>query len=1019
MDKEKAIEIIKNLIKIFKDNLVQYKSIDYKEANVRKEFINKFFIELGWDVYNDQGLAEQYKEVIDEDSIKIGSSTKAPDYAFRIGGSRVFFIEAKKPHIQLGDDNAKEHAEAALQLRRYAWNSKIPVSILTNFEYFSVYDCRIKPNEKDNSSVARIMHIYFEDYPNNFETIFNIFSKEAVLKGSLDRFVQSTKNKKGTSEVDTAFLKEMETWRENLAKAVALKNPDFSVSELNYVVQGTINRILFLRIAEDRQIEVYGNLREFSNKSEVYKNLLNYFDRANDKYNSGIFKLDKVTKDTAIDDKPLKEIIESLYYPKSPYDFSIIKVEILGSVYERFLGETIHLTASHQAKIGEKEEVRKAGGIYYTPEFIVDYIVKNTLEKIIGGKTPKEIENVRILDPACGSGTFLVRAYTYLLNFYLDYYKNNTQKYKKEIFQIKEGVWLLTTEQRKRILLDHIFGVDIDPQAVEITKLSLLLKVLENETKELIDKQLKLLQERALPDLDNNIKCGNSVVDSSYFNQTHLTKDDELRRINPFDWKSEKSGFGKLFNQSDGKTAFDVIIGNPPYVKEYTYRQIFDDVKKTNLRIYYQGKMDFWYFFTCQAIDFLKPNGVHSFIAPNNWITNAGAVILRDKILKETKILSFFDFNEFKVFKDASIQTAVFILKKESQNKEYSFDHFKIIDNEITESEIKNYLFTQNASKKIETFKATLNPLKNMGKTITFNDSFIDKVLNTIKQNSNYTLNKRDVAQGIVCPQDYVIESHLKLLSDKSIKKGDGIFVVSEDERKKFKFNNEEETIIKPFFTSEELLKYYGNNQNRFWIIYANMHVRKNIENYLNIKSHLDKFRRVITSDFAPYGLHRAREQKFFEGEKIMSLRKTAVPIFTYTDFPCYVSQTYFIIKPTDINLKYLTGLLNSKLIKFWLIFKGKKQGNQLQIDKAPLIDLPLYKPNKQNKLELDLEKRISDTVDAIRTLYEKMNLSKLEQDKNLYEKQIVALEEKINGAVYELYKLKATDISAIETYTK
>ncbi len=1019
MDKEKAIEIIKNLIKTFKDNLVQYKSIDYKEANVRKEFINKFFIELGWDVYNDQGLAEQYKEVIDEDSIKIGSSTKAPDYAFRIGGSRVFFVEAKKPHIQLGDDNVKEHAEAALQLRRYAWNSKIPVSILTNFEYFSVYDCRIKPNEKDNSSVARIMHIYFEDYPNNFETIFNIFSKEAVLKGSLDRFVQSTKNKKGTSEVDTAFLKEMETWRENLAKAVALKNPDFSVSELNYVVQGTINRILFLRIAEDRQIEVYGNLREFSNKSEVYKNLLNYFDRANDKYNSGIFKLDKVTKDTTIDDKPLKEIIESLYYPKSPYDFSIIKVEILGSVYERFLGETIHLTASHQAKIEEKEEVRKAGGIYYTPEFIVDYIVKNTIEKIISGKTPKGIENVRILDPACGSGTFLVRAYTYLLNFYLDYYKNNTQKYKKEIFQIKEGVWSLTTEQRKRILLDHIFGVDIDPQAVEITKLSLLLKVLENETKELIDKQLKLLQERALPDLDNNIKCGNSVVDSSYFNQTHLTKDDELRRVNPFDWKSEKSGFGKLFNQSDGETAFDVIIGNPPYVKEYTYRQIFDDVKKTNLRVYYQGKMDFWYFFTCQAIDFLKSNGVHSFIAPNNWITNAGAAILRDKILKETKILSFFDFNEFKVFKDASIQTAVFILKKESQNKEYSFDHFKIIDNEITESEIKNYLFTQNTSKKIETFKATLNPLKNMGKTITFNDSFIDKVLNTIKQNSNYTLNKSDVAQGIVCPQDYVIGSHLKLLSDKSIKKGDGIFVVSEDERKKFKFNNEEETIIKPFFTSEELHKYYGNNQNRFWIIYANMRVRKNIENYPNIKSHLDKFRRVITSDFAPYGLHRAREQKFFEGEKIMSLRKTAVPLFTYTDFPCYVSQTYFIIKPTDINLKYLTGLLNSKLIKFWLIFKGKKQGNQLQIDKAPLIDLPLYKPNKRNKLELDLEKRISDTVDAIRTLYEKMNLSKLEQDKNLYEKQIVALEEKINRAVYELYKLKATDISTIETYTK
>ena len=1017
MNKETASKIINDLILSFQDNIAQYSLNSYKEAQVRKEFIDKFFLALGWDVNNDQHASERYKEVINEDSLKIAGTTKAPDYAFRIGGSRVFFVEAKAPHVNLKDNDSKEHRDAAYQLRRYAWNAKIPISILTNFEYFSIYDCRTRPFEEDKPDFARVLYINFEKYLEVFDTIWNAFAKESVLRGSFDKFVESTKGKRGTSEVDNEFLKEIEQWRTDLAKNIATGNPDLSVQELNYVVQKTIDRILFLKIAEDRNIETIDTLSEIAKKGAIYKNLLVYFDSANDKYNSGIFKQDKLLGAIRIDDNVLKEIIENLYYPKSPYDFAVLKIEILGSVYERFLGNTIRLTNSHKAKIEEKEEVRKAGGIYYTPETVVDYIVRKTVGKLIEGKAHKEIEKIRILDPACGSGTFLVRAYSFLLDYYLSYYINNVEKYKKEIYQIKENQWFLTTERRKKILLSHIFGVDIDQQAVELTKLSLLLKVLENETKETINQQLKLFRERALPDLDDNIKCGNSVVDSSYFAQTKLNNDEQNIRVNPFDWRDEKTGFGKLFKETNGAGAFDIIIGNPPYVKEYTYRQIFEDVKKTNLIKYYQGKMDFWYLFTCQAIDFLKTDGLHAFITPNNWITNAGASILRDKILNETKLLSFFDFNEFKVFKDASIQTAVFVLKKTIQKQEYDLDYYKIIDKNIAETELKNYLFTENDGGKVNHLKVKLDPTKSLGKTITFNDNFINVVLDKISKSSNYSLNENQVAQGIVCPQDYTIESHIKVLNDPRIKKGDGIFVISKEEYEQLNLTKSEKAIIKPFYTTEELNRYYGNPKNNYFVIYSDINVRKNINEYPHIKIHLDKFRKVITSDFAPYGLHRARAQRFFEGENITSLRKTSIPTFTYTNFPCYVSQTYFVIKPEGIDLKYLTGLLNSKLVNFWLEFKGKKQGNQLQIDKAPLLDLPLYKPDKLKKEELKLENKIIELVDSIIELYKKVVLSKLDSDKDLYQKNIAALENQINDAVYSLYSLKPDEVAVINSY--
>jgi len=359
------------------------------------EFIDPFFKALGWDVDNEKGYAEQWKEVYHEDAVRIGGVTKAPDYSFRLGGRRLFFLEAKKPAI-----NLREAQGPAFQLRRYAWTAKLPISILTDFEEFIVYDTRVKPAITDKASKARILYMTFEEYAQRWAEIADLFAPEAIRKGALDKYVQSSTQKRGTAEVDDAFLSEIESWREILARNVALRNPGLSQRELNFSVQLLIDRVIFLRICEDRGIEPYGRLRGLLNGENTYPRLRELFDRADKRYNSGLFHFerekdrpglpDELTPRLSIDDKVLKDIFRRLYYPDCPYEFSVLPAEILGHVYERFLGSVIRLTEGGRAKVEQKPEVRKAGGVYYTPSYIVEYIVRQTVGELVKDKTPQE-----------------------------------------------------------------------------------------------------------------------------------------------------------------------------------------------------------------------------------------------------------------------------------------------------------------------------------------------------------------------------------------------------------------------------------------------------------------------------------------------------------------------------------------------------------------------------------------------------------------------------------------------------
>jgi len=578
MKSEEAKKELADLISDYEEHHNQYLQKGYDETEFRNKIIDRFFWILGWDVDNDDNLPEYNRDVIRHYKLKTKYSTTKPDYAFGLLAELkpLFFVEAKTPGTFI-----KDHKDSSHQTRRYGRSAGLAVSILTNFEEFAVYDCTKLPKQKDAAGVGRIEYITYTQYLDKFDFLWDTFSKEAVRKGKFDKYIQTDTQKKGSVPPDKGFVEKLNEWREYLATNIAINNKRLNEEDINYAVQLIIDRIIFLRFCEDRNIEHFGNLLEAAQKGIIQQNLIELFTKADEKYNSGLFDFSKdtVTPKLKIDNHILKNIIDELYRPKTEYEFGVMPVEILGNAYEQFLGHIIKITPSGRAKIDEKPEVKKAGGVFYTPQYIVEYIVENTVGKLIKGKTPKQINEIKIVDPACGSGSFLLGAYICLLKHHSEYYwkKGLHKKKSKNSPLTPEGK--LTVSEKKRILRNNLYGVDIDPNAVEVTKLSLLLKAMDGETEESIYQQLKMFHQRALPDLDDNIKCGNSLIGYDFFDtKLELDKEEQKtleKKLNPFDWKTT---FKKIFNQG----GFDAVIGNPPYVQMAMY-EWFDDEQKIYL----------------------------------------------------------------------------------------------------------------------------------------------------------------------------------------------------------------------------------------------------------------------------------------------------------------------------------------------------------------------------------------------------------------------------------------------------
>lgn len=1007
-----APQIIKDLVARFQENRDAYISGAYNETQLRQEFLNPFFEALGWDVYNKNGYAEAYKDVIHEDAIKVGGYTKAPDYCFRIGGVRKFFVEAKKPSV-----NVKEDISPAFQLRRYAWSAKLRLSILTDFEEFAVYDCRIKPNKTDKPANARILYLTYNDYVNRWDEIASVFSREAILKGSFDRYAETGKGKRGTAEVDAEFLKEIERWRELLARTIALRNPGLSQHELNFAVQQTIDRIIFLRICEDRGIDEYNRLHSVVNGANVYRRLCDLFRKADEKYNSGLFHFsqekgrgepDRLTLNLIIDDKPLKEIIAGLYYPECPYEFSVLSADILGQVYEQFLGKVIRLTNGHRAVVEDKPEVKKAGGVYYTPTYIVDYIVKNTVGKIVDNRsTPKNISSLRILDPACGSGSFLIGAYQYLLDRHRDWYvANNPQKWatgrKPALYQAHGGEWRLTTAERKRILLNNIYGVDIDPQAVEVTKLSLLLKVLEGESEQTLSKQLRMFHERALPDLDNNIKCGNSLIGPDFYKgrQIQMFNDEERLRINVFDWHTE---FPEIMRGG----GFDIVIGNPPYVRQEMLgglKTYFQMNYKT-----YHGTADLYVYFIERGISLLKEGGLFGYIVANKWMrANYGEPLRR--WLKQQRIERIVDFGDLPVFQQATTYPCILVVSK----REKSNPHPAIIKRDaegVDVTQVTTLAFDSLESYIQENhYHVSYQFLDDKGWSLS--DDATQKLLDTLKSRG---VPLGDYVQGKIY---YGIKTGLN-----------EAFVISEITKDRLIAEDKKSAeLIKPFLAGKEIKRYHPPDIQKYLILIPKGWTRiqsgneKNawnwfIQNYPAVARHLQPFqpkaeKRYDKGDYW-WELRACDYYSAFKKQKILYPDIAAHSQFTYAQDEIYMVNTLYFIPLDDL---YLLGLLNSKLLECIIhSFSPPVRGGYYRYFSQYIKQLPIRTINFADPTEKARHDRMVEMVEQMLSLNKQLAAARTAHEKAALQRQIEATDRQIDFLVYELYSLTDEEIRIVE----
>lgn len=650
------------------DLIDQFERIDSAELNettVRETYLNPLLEELGWDPRNRRGAANKDRDVILEDSVVIEGVPKAPDYAFVVAGKRRFFVEAKRPSV-----NISTAKTAAYQLRRYCWSAGLPFGLLTDFEEFAIYDCRAIPRPFHSTTAGRIEYFTYKDLPTHWATLDRMFSKRTVQAGALEAMAASTKQPAEARPIDEAFLADIRSWRELLAKNIAAKNPALDVVELNHAVQVLIDRIIFLRIAEARGLEPPAALRGvLEGEESLYSRLLSLFARADDRYNSGLFHLspntelpgpvDDISKNLVVDDHPLSRIIERLYYPE-PYEFSVLPADILGRVYEQFLGERVTLSSAHEAVVEQKPEVRKAGGVYYTPVPIVDYIVEHTVRPLLEGKKPADVAKLRFLDPACGSGSFLIAVYQCLLDWHRDYYADKPRLAKSNLEFGSDGFLRVKPQERKQILQNNIFGVDIDPQAVEVTKLSLLLKVIEGQ------QQMELNVGRILPDLDANITCGNSLIGTDFPMPLYLSAEEELQ-FNPFDWREKWPAI------IDGG-GFDAVVGNPPYLNIDSVwgkgdprlgyiRSAFSEV--------YADKTDILFYFIKKAVDVCR--GEIGYIVSRSFLEADKAQNLRGWLGGNVRVREVLDFQHASVFPKVGINTAIIRLTKSSVPKTTEF----------------------------------------------------------------------------------------------------------------------------------------------------------------------------------------------------------------------------------------------------------------------------------------------------------------------------------------------------------
>jgi hypothetical protein len=1012
---ETAYELIAILAEDFKNNEEYYTSPNYSEAQARKDFIDKFFIALGWDVNHEDQKDPYRQEVKVERGVSVHGAQRRADYSFSIAPNYrdpKFFVEAKKPSRQL------ESGDDYFQAIRYGWNTQNPLVVLTDFEELHILDSRFRPDIKSILNYCHQKYHYTEYLDKEkFKKIYYLFSREAVEDNSIDSYAAELPKPKGKKGIpapaiksfDQAFLDELDETRESLARAFKRKNNNLTSEELTEATQRVIDRLVFIRFLEDKLIEGERHISGYSNHSPrrtAWHDFIKDCRTFDAKYNGIVFKYHDIIDSGNFnppDDKEFSNICADLSHVDSPYDFNFIPIHILGSIYERFLGKVVHATAK-QVKVEEKPEVRKAGGVYYTPQYIVKYIVDNTVGKILRGEaknvasapradngkvrsgnepyltplnppfakggterseggfglTPKQITKLRFADISCGSGSFLITVFDTLLEYHGRWYQEHPKEAKADGCILKDGKWILSLRQKRDILLNNVYGVDIDYQAVEVTQLSLFLKLLEDETLATAHEMQTLFKERILPDLSKNIVCGNSLIgtditDGELFSTPPVSAakggstldEKKINAMNfedrfPHIFKSPIQGGQNRLPLNKGECpdvhrgegvsqGFDAIVGNPPYVRIHDIDLLS---KKYFLNKYAtsSNQFDLYQLFYEKGLKLLNTGGYLSFITSNKFgITNYG-YDLRNFIFDNYTVEKIVDLSNLSVFKEASTYPYILTIK----NIKPANEVIEVINSNIQGFFNHLYLVPQN--------KILLGSKKILALNVFGTDKVVlDKIEKNYRQEILLVYRGRGTSKDL----------------SNSFKK-DSVKCI----------------------TNKEINRYY-TIQNIYY---------------------KDKFKYQV--DFSP---------KLLMKKICFSLEITA-------DFEGLINpiNTVYVVKVTDsnYNLKYILGILNSKLLTYYARNKyltTGMRGGYIELRVFEVSQLPIKTLEFSNPAQKTQHDKMVSLVNQMLEAKKKQMESTTERDKSFWENKCTSLDRQIDTLVYELYGLTEEEIKIVE----
>lgn len=940
---------INALVQKYNVGRVDYLKVNYNETQLRTDFLDPFFEILGWDIQNKCGKPTNEREVLVEEALKgdINSNTKKPDYTFRLFSERKFFLEAKKPSVKIKND-----PEPAKQVRRYGFTAKLKISVVSNFEYLAIYDCSRKVDQSDSATTARINLYHYSEYEQFFEEIQNQLGHLAVYTGRFDETWKQIEDQIKLSSVDDLFLKQINEWRLLLGKDVFSHQDHLSESQLNDIVQSYLNSIIFLRVCEDRNIEIYKTLLNVANKQD-FMALIQKFKDADRKYNAGLFNLALTDQIINNNSSAFWQIIKQLYFPESTYSFSVFASDILGNIYEIFLGEQLEIKDTGIVLSKKPEHIDR--DIVTTPIFIIRDILKETVVKHCKGKTDKEILNSSFADIACGSGAFLLETYQVLHDILVDYYLKHQST---ELIQTSVSSYKLRYKTKKALLKNCIFGVDKDYNAVEACKFGLLLKLLENEDNGSIPTP-------ALPNIDENICYGNSLLEAE---DTPIKSQLE---INPYDFIDKK---------------FDVIIGNPPYLATEHMKQLTPLELPLYKKKYSSAfkQFDKYFLFIERGLNLLKPHGLFGYIVPSKFIKVGAGKKLREILSSNRKVEKIISFGANQIFQDKTTYTCILILSNKHKenlhyieiqslknwmtrnisNKNYDLVGFEKLDNDgwvLVPGELKDiYETINNQSISLESLIGHENIYN--GIQTSANNVYIHRP--TGEDNEFYFFQKDG--------KDWKIEKELTRPYFKTSNGSDNLNTYRPFSPNSF--------VIYPYLKTDKGIKFVEINvlKSKYPNAYKYLNFYKNI---LNNNKRDIKPTPETENEWYRYGRHQSLEKCDVATKIIVGVlsqgNKYAID-YHRTLISSGGTAGYCMITLPNTSLysiHYIQAILNSKYIEWFSTIYGEVfRGGYIARGTKVLKKLPIRKIDFNNKCEKSLHDKISSTQQLLIQLQDQID---------------------------------------------